>query len=391
MQNDKITPFTINVTQDVLSDVQLRLQNTRWSYQVEGTKWDAGTDLNYVRELVAYWQDGYDWCKQEAALNEFAHFKSVVDEIGIHFIYERGKGPNPFPLILTHGYPDSFYRFAKIIPMLTDPASYGGRAEDGFDVVVPDLPGYGFSDRPPEIGGVFRVNDFWAQLMTEILGYQRFGAHGGDWGSTITEQLARSHADSVVAIHLTDVPFGHIMQKPDDPSPAEKKLFKHNEEWLQKEGAYALIQSSKPQILAQGSNDSPAGLAAWLVEKFRAWSDCGGDIETRFTKDELLTHIMIYWATESIGPSFLTYYDFANAGALTWIKEGVKKWAGSSKVPAAFALFPADISRPPREWAERFFNVQRWTEMPRGGHFAAMEEPALLAEDIRAWFRPFRA
>jgi pimeloyl-ACP methyl ester carboxylesterase len=391
MQNDKITPFTINVTQDVLSDVQLRLQNTRWSYQVEGTKWDAGTDLNYVRELVAYWQDGYDWCKQEAALNEFAHFKSVVDEIGIHFIYERGKGPNPFPLILTHGYPDSFYRFAKIIPMLTDPASYGGRAEDGFDVVVPDLPGYGFSDRPPEIGGVFRVNDFWAQLMTEILGYQRFGAHGGDWGSTITEQLARSHADSVVAIHLTDVPFGHIMQKPDDPSPAEKKLFKHNEEWLQKEGAYALIQSSKPQSLAQGSNDSPAGLAAWLVEKFRAWSDCGGDIETRFTKDELLTHIMIYWATESIGPSFLTYYDFANAGALTWIKEGVKKWAGSSKVPAAFALFPADISRPPREWAERFFNVQRWTEMPRGGHFAATEEPALLAEDIRAWFRPFRA
>ena len=391
MQNDKITPFTINVTQDVLSDVQLRLQNTRWSYQVEGTKWDAGTDLNYVRELVAYWQDGYDWCKQEAALNEFAHFKSVVDEIGIHFIYERGKGPNPFPLILTHGYPDSFYRFAKIIPMLTDPASYGGRAEDAFDVVAPDLPGYGFSDRPPEIGGVFRVNDFWAQLMTEILGYQRFGAHGGDWGSTITEQLARSHADSVVAIHLTDVPFGHIMQKPDDPSPAEKKLFKHNEEWLQKEGAYALIQSSKPQSLAQGSNDSPAGLAAWLVEKFRAWSDCGGDIETRFTKDELLTHIMIYWATESIGPSFLTYYDFANAGALTWIKEGVKKWAGSSKVPAAFALFPADISRPPREWAERFFNVQRWTEMPRGGHFAAMEEPALLAEDIRAWFRPFRA
>jgi microsomal epoxide hydrolase len=306
MQNDKITPFTINVTQDVLSDVQLRLQNTRWSYQVEGTKWDAGTDLNYVRELVAYWQDGYDWCKQEAALNEFAHFKSVVDEIGIHFIYERGKGPNPFPLILTHGYPDSFYRFAKIIPMLTDPASYGGRAEDGFDVVVPDLPGYGFSDRPPEIGGVFRVNDFWAQLMTEILGYQRFGAHGGDWGSTITEQLARSHADSVVAIHLTDVPFGHIMQKPDDPSPAEKKLFKHNEEWLQKEGAYALIQSSKPQSLAQGLNDSPAGLAAWLVEKFRAWSDCGGDIETRFTKDELLTHIMIYWATESIGPSFLS-------------------------------------------------------------------------------------
>ena len=226
--------------------------------------------------------------------------------------------------------------------------------------------------------------------MTDVLGYERFGAHGGDWGSTITEQLARSHANSVVAIHLTDVPFGHILQKPQDLSPAEEKFFSRNEEWLQKEGAYALLQSSKPQSLAHGLNDSPSGLAAWLVEKFRAWSDCGGDIESRFTKDELLTQIMIYWATSSIGPSFLTYYDFANAGALTWIKEGMKKWVGSSSVPAAFALFPADISRPPREWAERFFNVQRWTEMPRGGHFAAMEEPELLAEDIRTWFRPFR-
>jgi len=191
-------------------------------------------------------------------------------------------------------------------------------------------------------------------------------------------------------MHITDVPFGHIMQKPDDPSPSEQRLFKHNEEWLQKEGAYALIQSSKPQSLAQGLNDSPSGLAAWLVEKYRAWSDCGGDIESRFTKDELLTQVMIYWVTESIGPSFLTYYDVANAGALTLIREGIKNWTGSSNVPTAFALFPADISRPPREWAERFFNVQRWTEMPRGGHFAAMEEPAMLADDLRTWFREFR-
>jgi pimeloyl-ACP methyl ester carboxylesterase len=390
MKNNKTTPFTINVAQDVLEDLQLRLKNTRWSYQIEGIGWDAGTDLNYLKQLVAYWQADFDWRKQEASLNKFHHFATEVDDTSIHFIHERGKGPNPFPLLLTHGYPDSFYRFAKIIPMLTDPESYGGRAADAFDVVVPDLPGYGFSDRPPSVGNVFRVNDLWARLMTEILGYERFGAHGGDWGSTITEQLARSHAESVVAIHLTDVPFGHIMQKPDDPSPAERKLFKHNEEWLQKEGAYALIQSSKPQSLAQGLNDSPVGLAAWLVEKFRAWSDCDGDIESCFTKDELLTHIMIYWATESIGSSFLTYYDYANASALTWMKEGVKKLTGSSKVPAAFALFPKDISQPPREWAERFFNVQRWTEMPRGGHFAAMEEPELLAQDIRTWFRSFR-
>jgi pimeloyl-ACP methyl ester carboxylesterase len=351
MMKDEITPFRIEVPEDVLSDLRQRLEHTRWSYQAEGTNWDAGTDLDYLKELVAYWQGTYDWRKQEAALN----------------------------------------RFAKIIPMLTDPASFGGRAEDAFDVVVPDLPGYGFSDKPAKHGMVFHVNDLWARLMTEKLGYERFAAHGGDWGTTVTEQLARSHPDAVVAIHLTDVPFGHLFQKPDDPSPAEKKLFKHNEEWIQKEGTYALIQSTKPQNLAAGLNDSPAGLAAWMTEKFRAWSDCDGNIESRFTKDELLTHIMIYWATESIGTSFLPYYDYANASALTWIKEGMKKWTGSSRVPAAFALFPKDISQPPREWAERFFNVQRWTAMPRGGHFAAMEESELLAEDIRIWFRAFRS
>ena len=390
VKNDLITPFRIDVAPEVLTDLKQRLKSTRWSYQVQGTHWEAGTDLSYLRELVGYWQDTYDWRAHEAALNRFAHFKTDVDNIGVHFVHERGKGPNPFPLILTHGYPDSFYRFTKLIPMLTDPESFGGRAEDSFDVVVPDLPGYGFSDRPREIGTMFRVNDLWARLMTDRLGYQKFGAHGGDWGGTVTEQLARSHADSVVAIHLTDVPFGHLFEKPKDPSEAEKKLFKNSEEWVQKEGAYALIQSTKPQSLAQGLNDSPAGLAAWIVEKFRAWSDCGGDVESSFTKDELLTQIMIYWTTESIGPSFLTYYDRANAGALTWVKEAMKKWTGSAKVPAAFALFPGDIGHPPREWAERFFNVQRWTEMPRGGHFAAMEEPELLADDIRTWFREFR-
>jgi len=383
--------FRIDVAEDVLRDVRQRLANTRWSYQAPGTAWDAGTDYEYLKELVAYWANSYNWRTHEAVLNRFAHYKTAVGGIGIHFIHERGKGPKPFPLILTHGYPDSFYRFTKIIPMLTDPEAFGGSAEDSFDVVVPDLPGYGFSDRPPETGTLFRVNDLWAQLMRDILGYRRFGAHGGDWGSTVTEQLARSHADSVVAIHLTDVPFGHLFQKPSDPSTAEMKLFADNEQWLQKEGAYALIQSSKPQSLAQGLNDSPAGLAAWLVEKFRTWSDCGGDIESRFTKDELVTQLMIYWVTQSIGPSFLTYYDYANAGALTWLKEAMKKWTGSSKVPAAFALFPADISHPPREWAERFFNVQRWTPMPRGGHFGAFEEPGLLAEELRIWFRQFRS
>ncbi len=389
MTNGTADTFWIDIAPSVLSDLRQRLEHTRWPSQVEGTAWKAGTDSKYLGELVEYWLHGYDWTKQQAALNRFAHFKVDVDGSGIHFIHERGKGPNPFPLILTHGWPDSFYRFVKLIPLLIDPVSCGGSAEDAFDVVVPDLPGYGFSDRPTKLGSIFQVHSLWAQLMRQ-LGYQRFGAHGGDWGSTVTEHLARSHADCVAAIHLTDVPFWHIFRKPSDPTPREQSFFEKNDQWIQQEGAYALIQSTRPQSLAPALNDSPAGLAAWIVEKFRAWSDCGGDVESRFTKDDLLTQIMLYWVTESIGPSCLPYYDFANADALTWIKEMMKTWTGSAEVPAAFALFPKDISHPPREWAERFFNVQRWTEMPRGGHFAAMEEPQLLAEDLRTWFRQFR-
>jgi len=390
LQRTTAPSFTISIAQTTIDDLRNRLARTRWTSQVDRSDWHYGTDLNYLRELTDYWRHHYDWQKHETALNQFHHFKVEIDGIGIHFIHERGKAANSFPIVLTHGYPDSFYRFAKIIPMLVDPESFGGRAEDSFDVVVPDLPGYGFSDKSTTDGTLFQVNDLWVHLMTKTLGYQKFGAHGGDWGSTVTEQLAQNHSDLVVAIHLTDVPFGHLFQKPDDPTSAEKKFFEKNEKWLQKEGAYALIQSTKPHSLAAALNDSPAGLAAWLVEKFRTWSDCNGEIESRFTKDELLTHIMIYWVTESIGSSFLPYYEYANASALTWTKESLKKFVGSSKVPAGFAQFPKDISHPPREWAERFFNVQRWTEMTRGGHFAAMEEPALLAEDIRAFFRPFR-
>ena len=385
----KITPFTIRLDQELLSDLHDRLTKTRLPIYPADGAWSAGTDPGYLSELLNFWQHSFDWRPHEATLNQFSHYKTQIADIDIHFIHQRGNGPNPFPLVLTHGYPDSFYRFAKLIPMLTDPESFGGRAEDSFDVVVPDLPGYGFSGKPHKDGTIFQVGDMWARLMTD-LGYTRFGAHGGDWGSTVTEQLARDHSDVVAAIHLTDVPFGHLFHKPDDPSSDEKKFFEKNDKWIKEEGAYALIQSTKPHSLAPAMNDSPAGLAAWIVEKFRAWSDCGGKIESRFTKEELLINIVIYWATESIGTSFLPYYDFANAGAVTWIGQGIKKLTGSAKVPAAFALFPKDISHPPREWAARFFNVQRWSEMPRGGHFAAMEEPALLAQDLRTWFRAFR-
>jgi len=386
-----VIPFEVRVPQQTLDDLRYRLERVRWTDEVEDEGWDHGTNGPYLKALVEHWLTRFDWRHQEQAINRLAHFRANVDGFGVHFIHERGKGDSALPLVLTHGYPDSFVRFLKIIPMLTDPQAHGADAADAFDVVIPSLPGYGFSDKPPRNGFTFRIGDLWHKLMTETLGYRRYAAHGGDWGGTVTEQLARSHAGSVVGVHLTDVPFWHLFQKPNDPSRDEQAFFERNEKWIPKEGAYALIQGTRPSSLAPGLNDSPAGLAAWIVEKFHQWSDCGGRIETRFSKDELLTNIMIYWATATIGSSFLPYYDFTNSGPLTWMVEAFKQWTGSSDVPAAFALFPKDISQPPREWAERFFNVQRWTEMPSGGHFAAMEEPELLAKDIRAFFRPLRS
>jgi microsomal epoxide hydrolase len=323
-------------------------------------------------------------------MNQFAHFLADLDGRRVHFIHERGHGLDPLPIILTHGFPDSFLRFAKIIPMLADPASHGGDAADAFDVVAPSVPGFGFSDRPANDGTTFQIGDLWHKLMTQQLGLARFAAHGGDWGGFITEVMARDHADAVVGIHLTDVPFYHAFQPPDDASENERKYLASIAKFGETQGAYALIQSAQPQALALGLNDSPAGLAAWIVEKWRRWSDCGGDVETRFTKDELLANVMIYWATGTINSAFAPYYDITHAGAGAWIQERLTKSSDSSAVPAAFAMFPKDLTSPPREWAERFFNVQRWTEMPRGGHFSALEEPELLVHDIREFFRPLR-
>jgi microsomal epoxide hydrolase len=387
----RVTPFEVRLSQHVLDDLQDRLVRTRWADEIEDDGWDHGTNRSYLKELTEHWLTGFDWRHQEETINRFSHFRADVDGFGVHFIHERGKGDRPLPIVLTHGYPDSFMRFIKIIPMLSDPQAFGGNAADAFDVVVPSLPGYGFSDKPSRKGFTFRFGDLWHTLMTEILEYRRFAAHGGDWGSTVTEQLARSHARSLVGIHLTDVPFWHLFQKPDDPSRDERTFFARSEKWIPDEGAYALIQGTRPYSLSRSLNDSPTGLAAWIVDKFQRWSDCDGHIERRFTKDELLTNIMIYWATETIGSSFLPYHDFTKSGPLTWMVEAFKEWTGSSDVPAAFAMFPKDISQPPREWAERFFNVQRWTPMPSGGHFAAMEEPESLVNDIRAFFRPLRS
>jgi len=384
-------PMKIDVPQDVLDDLYARIARTRWIDDLGDRGWKYGLDISYMCELADYWRTRFDWREQERALNAMANFRTQLSNgLDVHFIHERGRGPSPLPLIVTHGFPDSVARFAKIIPLLTDPASHGGDAADAFDVIAPSLPGYAFSDEPHADDDIFHVGDLWNELMTKELGYKRYVAHGGDWGSTVTELLARDHSTHVLGIHLTDVPFFHAFQKPDDPTHDEKNYLEAIEEFPQTRGAYALVQGSEPQVVALGLNDSPVGLAGWIVEKFLRWSDCDGDVERCFTKDELLTNIMLYWVTETINSSFRPYYDVAHASARTWIAQKAKQWVGSSSVPAAFAMFPKDLSSPPREWAERFFNVQRWTTMPKGGHFAALEQPDLLVEDIRAFFRPMR-
>jgi microsomal epoxide hydrolase len=382
-----VETYHVQVAQETLDDLQMRLAHTRWPDEVSEAGWDYGTNLVYLQDLVMYWREQFDWRAQEKAINRFAHFRATIDGFGVHFIHERGKGATPLPLLLTHGWPDSFLRMVKLIPLLTDPQAHGGSAEDAFDVVVPSLPGYGFSDHPTQQGFTTkRIADLFTTLMTDELGYQRFGAHGGDWGSTITERLAFNHAASLVGIHLTDIPFGHLFTiPPDDLTEAEQKYLEAGRAWQMTEGAYALIQGTKPQTLAYGLNDSPAGLAAWIVEKFRAWSDCDGDVEKRFSKDELLTNITLYWVTETINSANRLYYE-----AMLSMQNPSPRGQAHSDVPTGVAIFPKDLILAPRAFAERIFDVQRWTDMPRGGHFAALEEPELLAEDIRAFYRPLR-
>ena len=381
-----VKPFKIQVPDEVLTDLRERLADTRWSDEIPGSGWDYGTNLSYLKELVDYWQNSFDWRAQETLINSFAHFRADVEGLGIHFVHEKGKGPNPMPLVITHGWPGSFFEMYKIIPLLTDPASHGGDPADSFDVVAPSMPGYGFSDHPSQRGmHVLRVSELWAKLMTEGLGYDRFAAQGGDWGASVTSYLGLAFPQHLIGIHVTSMtrPTPYLGPGSRELSDAEQALLKQREQWLQAEGGYSHIQGTKPQTLSYGLNDSPAGLAAWIVEKYRSWSDCDGDVERRFTKDELLTTITIYWATQTINSSTRLYCETQNH---PWeMAQGER-----IQVPSAMAVFPKEISRPPREWGERSFNVQRWTEMPSGGHFAALEEPQLLAEDIRAFFRPLR-
>ena len=381
-----VQPYKIEIPDSVLDDLKSRLERTRWPDELPGTGWDYGSNLDYVKELVEYWRTKFDWHAQEKLINSFSHFKSKVDGLNIHFIHEKGKGPNPMPLVITHGWPGTFFEMYKIIPMLSDPASHGGDPADAFDVVAPSMPGYGFSDATDKRGlSVLSISDLWAKLMSENLGYQKFAAQGGDWGARVTAKLGLSHGDKVIGIHTTSTSSPTPYQGPGtrELSEAENAMLAQRVQWLADEGGYSHIQATKPQTLSYGLNDSPAGLAAWIVEKYRTWSDCGGDVESRFTKDELLTTITIYWVTQSINSSTRLYYEsFFQAWDLAKDEK--------IQVPVAIASFPRENSVPLREWAERSFNIQQWTDMPSGGHFAALEEPDRLVEDIRKFFRGLR-
>jgi len=382
----KVRPFTIAVENSVLDDLRQRLADTRWPDEIPNTGWDYGSNLAYIKELVDYWRTDFDWRAQEAKLNAFSHFKSEVDGLDIHFIHEKGKGPNPIPLIITHGWPSCFFEMTKIIPLLADPASYGGDAADSFDVVAPSLPGFGFSDHAQDRGmEIQRVAGMWNKLMSQNLGYPKFGAQGGDIGSGVTARLGFAHSDTLYGIHLTSItrPTPYLGPGSKPVTDAEQALITQRDKWFQDEGGYNHIQGTKPQTLAYGLNDSPVGLAAWIVEKYRTWSDCGGDVEKSYTKDELLTIVTIYWVTQTISSSTRMYFE--NQKNL-WTMEKDQK----VPTPAGMAMFPQEISKPPREWGERSYHVRRWTEMASGGHFAALEEPQLLAEEVRAFFRDFR-
>ena len=379
-----IKPFTISLRPAVLDDLRERLENTRWPDEPAGAGWDYGASLGYMRRLMDYWHEDFDWPAQERALNAFPHFLAQIDEQPIHFIHVRGRGPNPMPIVVTHGWPSSFVEMLKLIPLLADPGAHGGDPADAFDVVVPSLPGFAFSQSRPGPGAV-RAHVLWHRLMVDGLGYSRFAAQGGDVGARVTSALGRNYPDALIGLHLStpDLVWPEPMPPESELTEAEKDYLERVKGWQEAEGGYRHIQATRPQTLAYGLNNSPAGLAAWIVEKWRAWSDCGGDLDNSFTEDELLTNITLYWATQTINSSMRYYYDrrhHPEPAQLSLVPR--------IQTPTAVAVFPSEPElHVPREWAERSYNIQRWTAMPRGGHFAALDQPELLAADIRAFFK----
>jgi microsomal epoxide hydrolase len=380
-----VTPFRINVPDAVLNDLKDRLARTRFPDQINGAGWEYGTELTYLKDLVTYWRTKYDWRAQERRLNQLPQFKTTIDGVDIHFVHQRSSRPDAIPLVFVHGWPGSFFEVTKIIGPLTDPAAHGGRPEDAFHVVALSLPGYGFSGKPQEPGySPKRVAEIIAKLMPR-LGYTRYAAQGGDWGAIIIRQLGLVDPTHLIGLHSNMCLAAGPPPGGGDPNaglpPDEARRLEAARARTLNETGYQQIQATKPQTLGYGLNDSPAALAAWIVEKFRTWSDSNGDVEKRFTKDELLTNIMIYWVTESGPSSVRLYYESRKDPGLR----------GKVQVPFACAQFPAELfGTASRRNIEAQYNLVRYTEMPRGGHFAALEEPQLLVDDVRAFFKGLR-
>jgi pimeloyl-ACP methyl ester carboxylesterase len=380
-----IQEFSPPFSQVAVDDLRERLARTRWVDEVHNSGWQYGFDLNFLKELCRYWRNEFDWKAQLEKLSEFHHYRFTHDDIGIHFVHERGKGKNPLPIIITHGWPGSFLEMLRLIPKLSDPVANGGDASDSFDVIAHSLPGYGYSDRPTQSGmNAWRIADIWSAFMSE-LGYKKFAAQGGDIGASVSTALGLRHGGRIIGIHLNYISGSYqpFLRSDTKLKPVEQEFINERTCWYEQNGAYAHIQRTHPQTAAYGLNDSPAALLAWIAEKFRDWSDCNGDLYSRFTRDELLTNVTLYWMTETIHSSFRLYWEGARAPIRFQEGEFVS-------VPCAIARFPKESPFPPREYVERGYNVQRWMEMPRGGHFAAAEEPQLLAEDIRSFFRHMR-
>jgi pimeloyl-ACP methyl ester carboxylesterase len=373
-------PFHVDVPEAQFEDMRKRIFMTRWPEAETVTDWSQGVPLAYLREVVEYWADGYDWRRCETAINAFPQFLATIDGLDIHFVHVRSRNANAVPLILTHGWPGSILEFLKVIGPLTDPVAHGGDASDAFDIVCPSLPGYGFSAKPTTTGwGVPRIADAWATLMAG-LGYERYGAQGGDWGAMVTSSLARRHPEDLIGIHLNmliAVPTREQRESSTESERASLNAMSHFQRW---ETGYSKEQSTKPQTIGYGLVDSPVALAAWIIEKFHTWMDCGGDPESVAPRDELLDAVTIYWLTASGASSARLYWESLN----DFSKEPIH-------VPTGCSIFPKEIYRPSRRWAEAHFSDLRyWNELERGGHFAALEVPSTFVDEVRASFRMVR-
>ena len=383
--NTSITPFQYHVSDAVLDDIRSRVINYPWHEMPDDGGWEYGTNMKYLKKLCAYWVDEFDWRAQEAHINSFSHFKAPVDGIDMHFIREEGSGPNPMPLVISHGWPGSVAEFFDLIEPLAHPEKFGGNVEDAFTVIAPSLPGFGFSGRPPRPYGPRKMADIFNSLMTNTLGYESYLAQGGDWGGAICSWLGYDHAPACSAIHINVL----TMRHPDGPQTPEEETWSEQFDRDQiMQNGYRTQQATRPQTLSYAMMDSPVGIAAWLVEKFNSWSDVeNNDIESVYSKDELLTNIMIYITTRTFNSASWIYYGRREEGGRILSPEGHRV-----EVPTGCAIFPAEmLNWPPRSYAERIYNIQHWTEMPHGGHFAAMEEPEMLLNDIRKFARTLRS